>query len=45
MLEVRKEMWLDGVSGWVLKECKVQLLEPIWEIIKSSIKEGKVRLG
>ncbi|MPC09655.1 hypothetical protein E2C01_002271 [Portunus trituberculatus] len=29
-LDVRKAMGLDGVSGWPLKECKDQLLEPIW---------------
>ena len=41
-LDVRKAMGPDGVSGWVLKEYKEQLLEPIWEIITSSINEGKV---
>ncbi|MPC83679.1 hypothetical protein E2C01_078394 [Portunus trituberculatus] len=35
---------LDGVSGWVLKECKEQLLDLIWGIITSSINEGKVPL-
>ena len=41
-MDVRKAMGPDGVSGWVLKEYKEQLLEPIWEIITSSINEGKV---
>ncbi|MPC44196.1 hypothetical protein E2C01_037861 [Portunus trituberculatus] len=29
-------MELDGVSGCVLKECKEQLLDPIWEMVTSS---------
>ncbi|MPC48860.1 hypothetical protein E2C01_042646 [Portunus trituberculatus] len=41
-LDVRKVMGPDGVSGWALKECKDQLLEPIWEIVTSSLKEGRV---
>ncbi|MPC33546.1 hypothetical protein E2C01_026901 [Portunus trituberculatus] len=34
----------DGVSGWVLIECKEQLLDPIWEMITSSLNEGRVPL-
>ena len=41
-LDVRKAMGPDGVSGWTLKECKEQLVQPIWEMITSSIKEGRV---
>ncbi|MPC48653.1 hypothetical protein E2C01_042434 [Portunus trituberculatus] len=44
MLEVRKAMGPDGVSGWKLTEYKEQLLDLIWEIITSSIIEGKVPL-
>ncbi|MPC58794.1 hypothetical protein E2C01_052803 [Portunus trituberculatus] len=40
-LDVRKAMELDGASGWVLKECKKQLLDPIWEMITSSLNEGR----
>ncbi|MPC52641.1 hypothetical protein E2C01_046516 [Portunus trituberculatus] len=43
-LDVRKAMGPDGVSGWALKECKDQLFEPIWEMVTSSLKEGKVPL-
>ena len=32
----------DGVACWMLRECKDQLLEPIWEIINSSLEEGRV---
>ena len=41
-LDVRKGMGPDGVSGWTLKECKEQLIQPIWKVITSSIKEGRV---
>ena len=41
-LDVRKAMGPDGVSGWTLKECKEQLVQPIWEVITSSIKEERV---
>ncbi|MPC58306.1 hypothetical protein E2C01_052303 [Portunus trituberculatus] len=40
-LNVRKAMGPDGVSVWALKECKDQLLEPIWEMATSSFK-GRV---
>ena len=32
----------DGVSGWTLRECKDQVIQPIWEVITSSIEEGRV---
>ena len=41
-LDVRKAIGPDDVSGWILKECRDQLVEPIWDIIDSSLKEGKV---
>ena len=41
-LDVRKAMGPDGVSGWTLKECKEYLIQPIWEVITSSIEEGRV---
>ena len=41
-LDVRKAMGPDGVSGWTLRECREQLVEPIWDVISSSLKEGKV---
>ena len=41
-LDVRKAMRPDGVSGWTLKECKEQLIQPIWEVITTSIEEGRV---
>ncbi|MPC44513.1 hypothetical protein E2C01_038186 [Portunus trituberculatus] len=31
----------DGVSGWALKECKEQVLDPIREMVTSSLKEGR----
>ncbi|MPC80578.1 hypothetical protein E2C01_075160 [Portunus trituberculatus] len=43
---ILEDYWIigDGVSVWVLKECKDQLLDPIWEIITNSINEGKASL-
>ena len=41
-LEARKAMGPDGVSSWTLKECRKQLVEPIWNVINSSLKEGNV---
>ena len=32
-LDVRKAMGPDEVSSWTLKECKEQLIHPIWEVI------------
>ena len=41
-LNTRKAMGPDEINGWILKECKEELEEPIWEIINSSLTEGKV---
>ena len=41
-LDERKAMGPDGVSGWTLRKCKDQLIQPIWEVITSSIEEGRV---
>ncbi|MPD03416.1 hypothetical protein E2C01_099054 [Portunus trituberculatus] len=32
----------DGVSGWTLRECREQLVDPICDVINSSLMEGKV---
>ncbi|MPC50834.1 hypothetical protein E2C01_044667 [Portunus trituberculatus] len=34
-------MGLDGVSGWALKECKAQILDPIWEMVTTPLKEKR----
>ena len=41
-IDVNKSMGPDGISGRVLKECKQQIIEPIFDIVKSSIETGKV---
>ena len=41
-LNGRKAMGPDGISGQVLKECHKQLLEPMYDIITSTILTGKV---
>ncbi len=41
-LEVRKAIGPDGVSGLILKECRNQLVGPIYDIIKCSVSTGKV---
>ena len=41
-MDVRKAMGPDGVSGWILRECKDQLVQPIWEVITSSIEDERV---
>ncbi len=41
-LNVRKAMGPDEVSNWVLKECREQLVEPIWGVINTSLQEGRV---
>ena len=41
-LDVRKAIGPDGVSGWTLRECKNQLIQPIWEVITSSLEEERV---
>lgn len=32
----------DGVSGWTLNKCREQVVEPIWDVMTCSVKEGKV---
>ena len=39
---VRKAMGLDRVSGWILRECKAQLEQPIWEMTNNSVEEWRV---
>ena len=41
-LNTRKAMGPDEINSWVLNECREGLEEPLWEIINSSLKEGKV---
>ena len=41
-LDVRKAQGPDGVSNWILRECRDQLVEQIHNIIESSLQEGKV---
>ena len=41
-LDGRKAMGPDAVSGQVLKECRKELLEPLYNIINCSINTGKV---
>ena len=41
-LDANKSMGPDGVHGKVLKECNEQLMDPILDIIKSSIESGQV---
>ena len=43
ILDIRKAMGPNGVSGRPQRECKDQLIQPIWEVITSSIEEGKVQ--
>ena len=38
-LDVSKAIGLDGVSGWTLRECKDQLMQPVWEMITSTIEK------
>ncbi len=41
-VEERKAIGPDGVSGFILKECRNQLVEPAYDIIKCSVSTGKV---
>ena len=41
-MDVKKAMGLDGVSGWTLRECREQSIDPIWDVINSLLAEGKV---
>ena len=38
----RKATGPDGVSGWILKECRHQLSDKLHNIISSSLNEGKI---
>ena len=41
-LDKRKAIEPDGVSGYILKECRQEMAEPIHNIIECSLKTGKV---
>ena len=41
-LDGNKAIGPDGVSGHIIKECREQLIEPIYDIIKCSIETGEV---
>ena len=41
-LDERKAIGPDGVSGYILKECRQEMAEPIHDIIECSIETGKV---
>ena len=36
-LDIRKAMGSDAVSNWILKECREELVEPVWDIISTSL--------
>lgn len=41
-LDVRKSHGPDGVSNWILKECREELVSGLHHIIDCSLKEGKI---
>lgn len=41
-LGIRKAMGPGEVNGWILKECREEMEEPIWDTINSFLKKGKV---
>ena len=41
-LDKRKAIGPDGASGYILKECRQKMAEPIHDIIECSIKTAKV---
>ncbi len=41
-LDGRKAVGPDGIAGIILRECKEQLLLPVYDIIVSSLREGRV---
>ena len=41
-LDINKSMGPDGISGRLLKECKDQLLNPIFDIVQTSLQTGIV---
>ena len=41
-LDIRKSHGPDGSANWILKECKEELLDKVYNLIKCSLKEGKI---
>ena len=41
-LDDKKAIGSDGVSGYILKECRQEMAEPIHDIIECSSRTGKV---
>ena len=41
-LDVRKSHGPDEVSNWILKECREELVDKVYNIINCSLKEGKI---
>ena len=41
-MDEQKAIGPDGVSGYILKECRQEMAEPIHDIIECFIKTGKV---
>ena len=41
-MDEQKAIGPDGVSGYILKECRQEMAEPIHDIIECSIKTGKI---
>ena len=41
-LDERKAIGPDGVSGYILKECRKEMAERILYIVECSLKTGKV---
>ena len=40
-VDVRKAVGPDGVSGWTLRECRKQLIDPIQDVIYNKIQIGR----
>ena len=40
-LDLREAIGPDGVSGYILKECRQQIAEPVNDIIECSLKTEK----
>ena len=41
-LKVNKAPGPDGVSNWILKECRHQLVDKIQDLLTSSLEQGRV---
>ena len=41
-LEENKAPGPDGVSNWILKECRYQLIDKIFKLVKLSLSQGRV---